>query len=119
MEKSKYNTSSVKERTIKLNDYDVDKSAIDSVVKKVNQLLNKEDYTHPSYYNQGEIECIDAMISAKGITKVMNWLECNTFKREWRLGHKDEVDDEITKIKWELDKYLELKKKYDEADYVK
>ena len=119
MEKTKRKTTSVKKRTVKFRDNNVDESVIDSTIKRVNKLLGKEDYTHPSYYNQGDIECIDAMISAKGLTKVMNWLECNAFKREWRLGLKDDIDDEITKIKWELDKYLELKKKRDETDYIK
>lgn len=63
---------------------------------------------HPSYYNQGDIECIDAMIAAKGIEKVKAYCECCAFKYSWRLGLKDAISKETTKIKWYLDKFLEL-----------
>ena len=71
----------------------------------------KEMVNSPSHYNQGDIECIDAMIAAKGIEAVMHWCDCNVFKYEWRLGYKDEEEQEIGKMKWYLDKYIELKKK--------
>lgn len=71
----------------------------------------KEMVNSPSHYNQGDIECIDAMIAAKGIEKTMAFCECSVFKYDWRLGHKDEEEQEIGKMKWYLDKYLELKKK--------
>ena len=72
---------------------------------------NKEMVNHPSHYNQGDIECIDAMIAAKGIEKVKAFCECSVFKYDWRLGQKDAEEQEVGKMKWYLDKYLELKKK--------
>lgn len=65
----------------------------------------------PSYYNDSDISCIDAMIAAKGVEKVKNFCDCCVFKYEWRLGNKDEEEQEIAKMKWYLDKYLELSKK--------
>lgn len=70
----------------------------------------KEMVNHPSHYNQGDIECIDAMIAAKGIEKVKAFCECSVFKYDWRLGQKDAVEQEVGKMKWYLDKYLELTK---------
>ena len=70
----------------------------------------KEMVNHPSHYNQGDIECIDAMISAKGLEKTIAFCECSVFKYDWRLGNKDAEEQEVGKIKWYLDKYLELKK---------
>lgn len=72
--------------------------------------MKKEMINSPAHYNQGDIECIDAMIAAKGAEAVKNWCDCNVFKYGWRLGHKDEEEQEIGKMKWNLDKYLELKK---------
>ena len=69
----------------------------------------KQMIDHPSHYNQGAIECIDAMIAAKGIDKVIAFCECSVFKYDWRLGHKDDESQEIGKMKWYLDKLLELK----------
>jgi len=79
--------------------------------KEIDMEEKKEMVNSPSHYNQGDIECIDAMIAAKGIEAVMHWCDCNVFKYEWRLGYKDEEEQEIGKMKWYLDKYIELKKK--------
>lgn len=67
-----------------------------------------EMINHPNHYNQGEIECIDAMIAAKGIEAVKNFCDCSAFKYEWRLGHKDDEEQEVKKAIWYLNKYLEL-----------
>lgn len=64
---------------------------------------------NPDYYNKDEISCIDAMVGAFGKESVKDFCKINAFKYLWRLGHKDEEAQEIGKIKWYLDKYLELK----------
>lgn len=71
---------------------------------------SEKDMIHsPKHYNQGSIEAIDAMISAFGKDAVKDFCKVNAMKYLWRLGHKDEEAQEIGKIKWYLDKYLELK----------
>ena len=67
-----------------------------------------EKAIRPQHYNQGSIEAIDAMISAYGESEVKIFCKINAFKYLWRLGHKDAEEQEIGKIKWYLDKYLEL-----------
>lgn len=71
---------------------------------------NKEMVNHPSHYCQGEIECIEAMVSAFGREATAHFCKVNAFKYIWRLGNKDDEAQEIGKIKWYLDKYLELTK---------
>ena len=71
--------------------------------------MKKEMVQSPKHYNQGGIEAIDAMISAFGKDAVKEFCKINAFKYLWRLGHKDAEEQEIGKIKWYLDKYLELK----------
>lgn len=68
----------------------------------------KEMVNHPSHYNQGDMECIDGLIGAFGRKEVATFCKINAMKYIWRLGHKDEEAQEIGKIKWYLDKYLEL-----------
>ena len=68
----------------------------------------KEMVNSPAHYNQGSIECIDAMVSAFGAYSAAEFCKINAFKYLWRLGHKDDEAQEIGKIKWYLDKYLEL-----------
>ena len=70
----------------------------------------KEMVNHPSHYNQGDMECIDGLIGAFGKKEVATFCKINAMKYVWRLGHKDEEAQEIGKIKWYLDKYLELTK---------
>lgn len=73
--------------------------------------MEKEMVYSPAHYNQGSIECIDAMISAYGESEVKIFCKINAMKYLWRLGCKDEEKQEIGKIKWYLDKYLELKER--------
>lgn len=71
-------------------------------------MAEREMVNHPSHYNSGNMECIDGMVGAFGSEEVRIFCKINAFKYLWRLGHKDEEAQEIGKIKWYLDKYLEL-----------
>lgn len=62
---------------------------------------------HPSHYNQGNIECIDAMVAAFGKEAVATWCKLNAFKYIWREQHKGGIQD-INKAAWYIDKYKEL-----------
>lgn len=64
---------------------------------------------NPDYYNRSEISCIDGMVGAFGRKEVATFCKINAMKYIWRLGYKDDEAQEIGKIKWYLDKYLELK----------
>ena len=64
--------------------------------------------THPSHYTQGNIECIDAMVSAFGKEATANFCHLNAFKYLWRTEHKNGLQD-IDKAIWYLNKYKELK----------
>lgn len=65
---------------------------------------------HPSHYNAGKIECIDAMESAFGIENVQKFCALNAFKYIWRFLHKNGVED-VDKAVWYLNKYTELERK--------
>lgn len=71
---------------------------------------DKEMVNHPSHYNQGSMECIDAIVGAYGAEEAKVFCKINAFKYLWRLGHKDAEKQEIGKIKWYLDKYVNLSK---------
>ena len=66
-----------------------------------------EMVNHPAHYNDGRIECIDAMIDAFGNKEVMSFCKINAFKYIWRAEHKGGVKD-IEKAAWYLNKYIEL-----------
>lgn len=60
----------------------------------------------PSHYNQGDIECIDAMIAAYGIEEVRIWAKINSFKYSWRLGRKGPAKECGEKDIWHKRFYL-------------
>lgn len=62
---------------------------------------------HPPHYNQGDIECIDAMIAAYGKEAVQVFCLLNSFKYLWRMEHKNGQED-LEKAIWYLKKRLEL-----------
>lgn len=61
----------------------------------------------PKHYNQGDIECIDAMVSAFGKEKVAHFCLINAFKYVWRTDYKNGLED-VNKSIWYLKKYKEL-----------
>lgn len=73
----------------------------------LHELRELEAVNHPSHYNQGGIECIDAMVSAFGKQAVSSFCLCNAFKYIWRADHKNGRED-IEKANWYLTKYKEL-----------
>lgn len=70
--------------------------------------MEKEMINHPSHYNHGSMECIDAIVGAYGIEEAKVFCKINAFKYLWRLGHKDAEEKEIGEIIWYLDKYVNL-----------
>lgn len=65
---------------------------------------------NPSHYNQGKIECIDAMEAAYGTEAVINFCMCNAFKYMWRFRLKNNRED-ILKCQWYQNKMVELENK--------
>ena len=62
---------------------------------------------HPSHYTQGNIECIDAMVSAFGKEQVATYCKIAAFKYIWRMELKNGMQDR-DKATWYLQKYKEL-----------
>lgn len=62
---------------------------------------------HPTHYNQGGIECWDAMEAAYGKDAVKTFCKLNAFKYIWRADSKNGLED-INKAINYLNKYKEL-----------
>lgn len=74
--------------------------------------LPKSNVNHPDHYNQGGIECIDAMLSAYGEESVINFCIGNVFKYIWRFKSKNGLED-LNKADWYLDKVIDILEKSD------
>jgi hypothetical protein len=70
--------------------------------EKINDNVN-----HPSHYNQGKVECIDAIESA---TVHKNGLDAvctaNIIKYIWRCESKNGIED-LKKARWYLEKMIQ------------
>lgn len=55
---------------------------------------------HPPHYNQGGIECIDAIAAALGREGFIAFLRGQVIKYQWRLGHKDRPAQDNAKSTW-------------------
>ena len=66
-----------------------------------------EAVNHPAHYSQGDIECIDAMMSAAGVEGVKSFCHLSCFKYFWRFQHKNGVED-LKKAQWYLSKLIEI-----------
>ena len=66
-----------------------------------------DNVNHPSHYETGKFECIDVMIETQGIEATKNFCVCNAFKYIYRHNMKN-VEEDLRKAKWYLDKYMEL-----------
>lgn len=93
----------------------VNREAFDAHMETINNSIGNSNETnsdvyHPKHYNQGSIECIDAMLSAFTNEEVMAFCKLNAFKYIWRADNKGKEKD-AEKAQWYINKYIELSKK--------
>ena len=81
--------------------------ASEEELDKALELIKVNAVDHPNHYNQGDIECIDAMVAAYGKESVQIFCLLNAFKYIWRAEHKNGKED-LEKAIWYLKKNKEL-----------
>jgi len=70
----------------------------------VNECLSVDNVNHPPHYNQGGIECIDAIKAATG-SGFIKYCTGNVIKYLWRYDLKGGVED-LKKAAWYLDRAI-------------
>ena len=73
-------------------------------------LVENKDAINPDHYRKYPIDIIDMMVAIFGIDKTISHCVMTAFKYRMRLGHKDDVKQEMAKEQWYLDKAKELEK---------
>ena len=68
----------------------------------------EQDLTNPDHYKQYPIEVIDMMLRVFGRDAVANYCLLNAFKYRMRAGHKQDIELDLKKEKWYLDKYSKI-----------
>ena len=61
-----------------------------------------DEVNHPSHYNNGQIECIDAIKAALTDEEFRGFCKGNVLKHTWRERHKG-GDESLKKAAWYLE----------------
>lgn len=77
-------------------------------IRSITSTPKKEMVNHPSHYNQYPIESIDMLIGIFGLEKTIDFCIMTAMKYRLRLGLKDDINQDLAKEKWYLDKAKEL-----------
>ena len=79
-------------------------------IEKVNGKLDTyNNVNHPSHYNQGQTECIDAIEAMLSVEEYIGYLRGNSMKYRWRFRYKNGFED-LKKAEWyekRLTKFME------------
>jgi hypothetical protein len=70
----------------------------------VNECSKPDNVNHPPHYNQGGIECIDAIKAATG-SGFVKYCTGNVIKYLWRYDNKGGLED-LKKAAWYLDRAI-------------
>lgn len=63
---------------------------------------------HPPHYNQGDIECIDAIAAALGPDGFRAYCKGQVIKYLWRADHKGNATQDIAKADWYMQRLVTL-----------
>jgi hypothetical protein len=83
------------------------------VPAQTKKTIMKEDLVNnPKHYNQGDIECIDAIRAMLSSEEFIGYLRGNSLKYRWRFRYKNGVQD-LDKAEWYENRLKEELKKLD------
>ena len=80
-------------------------------LRKKNKQKMEEFVNSPAHYNNGDIECIDAIEAMLTPDEFIGYLRGNSLKYRWRFRYKNEPVQDMLKAKWYEEKLLQFYKK--------
>ena len=78
--------------------------------RKKNRSKMEEFVNSPAHYNNGKIECIDAIEAMLTTDEFIGYLRGNSLKYRWRFRYKNEPVQDMLKAKWYEEKLLQFYK---------
>ncbi len=95
-------------------DWDALRNKHPALIKKYEEFVanNPDEPTedvvnHPSHYNYGNIECIEAIEESMTPEAYRGYLKGNTLKYLWRYERKDKALQDLEKAQWYLNRLIE------------
>lgn len=81
---------------------------VDDALEIAQRISEKLDMiNNPPHYNQGDIECIDAIESALGAEGFKDYCRGNAIKYLWRAELKHDNKDDWAKANWYIQRMME------------
>lgn len=71
-----------------------------------------DNVNHPSHYNTGGIECLDALKASMSTERYCGFLKGNVLKYIWRYEHKNGTED-LYKALFYLNELIEREKEHE------
>lgn len=71
-----------------------------------------DEVTKPAHYNEGAVECIEAIKASMSADEFKGYLKGNTIKYLWRYRYKGKPGQDLEKAQWYLNKLKETEKEY-------
>ena len=78
-----------------------------SAMAEANKLIEEDAVNNPPHYNNGKIECIDAIQAMLTQEEFEGYLRGNSLKYRWRFKYKNGIQD-LHKADWYEAKLLEI-----------
>ena len=82
-----------------------------SVLADLERLDKGDAVNHPSHYNSGDIECIDAIEAMLTPEEFIGYLRGNSLKYRWRFRYKKQPVEDMMKARWYEEKLLDFYKR--------
>ena len=78
----------------------------------ISNMSNNHNVNHPPHYNQGVVECIDAIRAATtGLDPYEAFLAASAIKYIWRYNLKSNPVEDIEKAIWYLNRIIDNRNK--------
>lgn len=72
---------------------------LDDLMKYAHKEIDEDVVNHPPHYNNGKIECIEAIEAMLTHEEFIGYLRGNSLKYRWRFRYKNGVQD-LDKADW-------------------
>jgi hypothetical protein len=67
----------------------------------------------PTHYNNGKVECIEAIDASMSDIEFRGYLKGNVLKYVWRYLYKGKPLEDLKKARWYLDRLIESYEQHD------
>tara|TARA_A100001201_G_C3983013_1_gene169214 strand:- start:155 stop:424 length:270 start_codon:yes stop_codon:yes gene_type:complete len=75
--------------------------------QEVKEEIKEDVVNKPKHYNQGDIECIDAIEAMLSHEEFVGYLRGNSLKYRWRFPYKNNIED-LRKAEWYENRLLKV-----------